>query len=655
MCFLPDGADCAQGDTEGFWPCVGSDCEGGENGKCDASYNSNRSTNECGAACTKCSDTNSSYNGLYKCPENTCNCNEYTSDDPTNECGEHCKVCRIAGDKNYGKYKCPAVPASGCPNPCKDCTLTEAQAQAKMASDPCMECEPCSDLNCTEAQQTKWHCSENRLCKQCRNEGYNKNKNSSEYIESQQTCSRVQCEECPYNDGGEAWYKCSECSGEYTQNFNNLTPQQKANHCYENQTCGCFMECDSCFGYEYTMQDCQNKGYDSAKNECDGKRGTVYQTCCNKCNGYIYSTDLSKTSKGLSCTECPNSCDTGGSKWSCSCKTGYHPEGGVLCIPNQKKYANVTISYEYLADPNGPTWHYGGILYSKVSSSGFDNDMMYKIIPGIRLKNNLQSAGYNDEGQPMCGGQGFTLTGNKSTSGFCDNTYHNESLVAEGSQGYNIVENKIDNGNFNDYCGSYIDRVEGIFEMSTDGTAPRVVSGKGSCSGNQCQCFSADCTFSYYDSSSEYWEIKFSQTHSSSQGSNPPRGCIITVDCTYNATGSSWNDFAQCTLTRSGGDCAFSYVNISVNCDYGNMMGTIRPVDASMTMSYETTITKCTEYIRDGYNQSEILHLKGVHFGTCIFVKYGGTSSSYFEDVSMTPYTASDRTLHYSCSKTYTE
>ena len=113
VCFLPDSADCAQGDTEGFWPCVGSDCEGGENGKCDASYNSNRSTNECGAACTKCSDTNSSYNGLYKCPENTCNCNEYTSDDPTNECGEHCKVCRIAGDKNYGKYKCPAVPASG--------------------------------------------------------------------------------------------------------------------------------------------------------------------------------------------------------------------------------------------------------------------------------------------------------------------------------------------------------------------------------------------------------------------------------------------------------------------------------------------------------------------------------------------------------------
>ena len=314
----------------------------------------------------------------------------------------------------------------------------------------------------------------------------------------------------------------------------------------------------------------------------------------------------------------------------------------------------MTISYEYLADPNGPTWHYGGILYSKVSSSGFDNDMMYKIIPGIRLKNNLQSAGYNDEGQPMCGGQGFTLTGNKSTSGFCDNTYHNESLVAEGSQGYNIVENKIDNGNFNDYYGSYLDRVEGIFEMSTDGTAPRVVSGKGSCSGNQCQCFSAECTFSYYDSSSEYWEIKFSQSHSSSQGINPPRGCIITVDCT-SIVGSyaHGNNFAKCTLTKEGENCAFSYVSIPANCYYSNINNTaFKNVDASMTMSYATTITKCTEdFIQVGIYNDTILYLEGVSFGKCTFVKYGGTSSSYFEDVNMTY----NNEGHYICSKTYTE
>ena len=85
VCFLPDSADCAQGDTEGFWPCVGSDCDGGENGKCDASYNSRMSTNECGAACTRCADANSPYNGLYKCPENTCNCNDYTSTEAFNE------------------------------------------------------------------------------------------------------------------------------------------------------------------------------------------------------------------------------------------------------------------------------------------------------------------------------------------------------------------------------------------------------------------------------------------------------------------------------------------------------------------------------------------------------------------------------------------
>ena len=321
VCFLPDSSDCAKGDTEGFWPCVGSDCDGGENGQCDASYNSRMSTNECGATCTRCADASSPYNGLYKCPENTCNCNDYTSTETFNECGESCKVCRIAGDKNYGKYKCPAVPAEGCANPCNDCTLTEAQARAKMAADPCMECEQCANLNCTDAQQSKWRCSENKLCKQCRAEGYNKDKNSSEYIASQQTCSITQCEECQYNDISEGieWYKCSECGSEYTQNYNNITnPQDKVNHCYENETCGCYMKCDNCFGYDYTMQDCQNAGYDNAKNPCPtvGKRGTVYETCCNTCNGYIYTTDLSKTSDAWSCTECPNSCD-GGSKYSC--------------------------------------------------------------------------------------------------------------------------------------------------------------------------------------------------------------------------------------------------------------------------------------------------------------------------------------------------
>ena len=350
VCFLPDSADCAKGDTEGFWPCLGSDCPS-SNGRCDASYNSRMATNECGAACTRCADANSPYNGLYKCPKNTCNCNDYTSTEAFNECGEACEVCRISGDKNYGKYKCNPVPADGCPNPCNDCILTEAQARDKMASNPCMECEQCANLNCTDAQQSKWHCSENKLCKQCQTEGYNKDENSSEYIDSQQTCSKWSCEPCPYNDSSEQWFKCmedtAECGIEYSvgpTSYQQMSTTIRNNHCYDKcEICYDklfnYWRCDNCFGYEYTMQDCQNAGYDSAKNPCPtlGKRGTVYQTCCNTCNGYIYSTDLSKTSEGWECgPACTNSCD-GGSKYSCSCKTGYHSEGGncVKDVSNQ--------------------------------------------------------------------------------------------------------------------------------------------------------------------------------------------------------------------------------------------------------------------------------------------------------------------------------
>ncbi len=275
VCFLPDGASCAKGDTEGFWPCVGDDCPSPD-GKCDASYNSRMSTNECGAACTRCTDSDSPYYGLYKCPENTCNCNEYTSIEAFNECNQSCKVCRIAGDKNYGKYKCPAVPEWGCNPQCEDYTLT--------AEDECKDCDQCTNKNAPAEKQGLW--------------------------------------------------KCTECDRNiYNQPTAELSSAEIANHCYESETCGCYMKCDSCFGKEFTMQDCQNAGYDSAKNECNGKRGTVYETCCKTCNGYIYSTDLSKTSEGWSCTECPNSCD-GGSKYSCSCKEGYHSQGGS-CVLNQ--------------------------------------------------------------------------------------------------------------------------------------------------------------------------------------------------------------------------------------------------------------------------------------------------------------------------------
>ena len=277
VCFLPDGASCAKGDTEGFWPCVGDDCPSPD-GKCDASYNSNKSTNECGAACTRCTDSTSPYNGLYKCPENTCNCNEYTSIEAFNECGESCKVCRIAGDKNYGKYKCPAVPEWGCNPQCEDYTLT--------VEDQCKDCDQCTNKNAPAEKKGLW--------------------------------------------------KCTECDRNiYTQPIAELTSAEIVNHCYENETCGCYMKCDSCFGKEFTMQDCQNAGYDSAKNECNGKRGTVYEACCNTCDGYIFPTDLSKTSEGWSCTPCPNSCD-GGSKYSCGCKEGYHDDNGS-CVKDEQE------------------------------------------------------------------------------------------------------------------------------------------------------------------------------------------------------------------------------------------------------------------------------------------------------------------------------
>ena len=301
VCFLPDSSDCAKGDTEGFWPCAGSDCDGGENGKCNASYNSNRSTNECGATCTRCSDSTSPYNGLYKCPENTCNCNEYTSAEAFNECGESCKVCRIAGDKNYGKYKCPAVPAEGCANPqCEDYTLT--------AEDECKDCDQCTNKNAPAEKQGLW--------------------------------------------------KCTDCDQDiYNQPIARLTSAEILNHCYENETCGCYMKCDNCFGKDLTMQDCQNSGYNSAKNECNGKRGTVYETCCNTCNGYMYPTDLGKTSEGWSCTPCPNSCADGGTKYSCGCKTGYHTEGGN-CVLNQctSGVAENTCGTGYTFTPNGTSF-----------------------------------------------------------------------------------------------------------------------------------------------------------------------------------------------------------------------------------------------------------------------------------------------------------
>ncbi len=197
VCFLPDSADCAKGDTEGFWPCVGSDCEGGENGKCDASYNSNRSTNECGATCTRCSDSTSPYNGLYKCPENTCNCNDYTSTEAFNECGESCKVCRIAGDKNYGKYKCPTVPADGCPNPqCEGYTLTKPQADEIIENGGV--CDQCTNLNAPANRQNLYKCENcdpdiyTKTLEGCAAEGYDSAKNKCGNGDVYQAC----CNKC---------------------------------------------------------------------------------------------------------------------------------------------------------------------------------------------------------------------------------------------------------------------------------------------------------------------------------------------------------------------------------------------------------------------------------------------------------------------------
>ena len=95
VCFLPEDEGCAEGHIEGFWPSNGYDNDSGD---CDARYNSNSPRNSCGELCTRCTDRNSKYYGLYKCPANKCNCDGYDDTNRVNDCRERCLVCSIVGE-----------------------------------------------------------------------------------------------------------------------------------------------------------------------------------------------------------------------------------------------------------------------------------------------------------------------------------------------------------------------------------------------------------------------------------------------------------------------------------------------------------------------------------------------------------------------------
>lgn len=309
VCFLPDGEECNDGVTRGFWP----------GHRPDPDIEPERQSG---------------------------NCDNFTDTTRRNECGQLCQVCSIAGDKNYGKYLCPSVPATGCAQAC-DCTLSEEAKNQKLASNPCMECEQCTSSECSEVNRGKWRCAINPKCQQCQASGYNKRYDSSEVTASNGTCSRTQCEPCSdkYNTlEAREWYKCYECDeNTYTHNENNLTDDTvKEKHCDMAQKCGCYVGCDRCFGYDYRLNDCTSEGKE-AINSCEGKGGTWYKECV--CQGGV----TEKKGEGQ-CWDYNDKCtDASGNKHFEqieNVRPGYKIEGGECVKEQECTYTYKELTYD---------------------------------------------------------------------------------------------------------------------------------------------------------------------------------------------------------------------------------------------------------------------------------------------------------------------